>query len=327
MSAIFFLWALLGSCPVNQKGDFPMAPPSVETSSRSEVLNSSAIFVFRVIAVSFGAWQPEQGGLQNREVNLTLDIEDSLKGTLLQRKGEPFKLLVRQRGTGSYRVMDYYGLWSHVSLQPDVRFVAFCKGQSNDATVLLTNDQDTRLLDPQNALPDTKAALELEARQAPSSEIIQAARNDFRQRRGIFARYIWERTKELALQSPSVFEQVMEVVEDPATTDEARTSLLTCAYEDLSMSPAPSRKMQMLLIRAMFNLLSSPWAKSLQEELAERYLPNMLGLEAGPTRFAAGEIFGDRPAQRQRALTGLRAVYKTNPNPAVSRLIEWTEDR
>jgi hypothetical protein len=218
--------------------------------------------------------------------------------------------------------MDYYGLWSHVPLSAGVRFVAFCRGSSDDATRLLTEANCEQLVDPATALADTKAALDLDAKTPSSADIIASAARLAGQRGDIFARYIWAKVKPEAMNSLETFEALVRILEDPRTTERARESLLISIYEELGMADPPRRLWEVRLIQAMFRLLTLSAAKSLQATIEEVYLPNMLGLDGESPRYTAGEVFKDQVDARQRILSTLQHGTQSEFMP---RLIQWLE--
>jgi hypothetical protein len=317
--------------------------PPIDAHSGSEILRASAVLLIFLRDVAFGPWTREQvGDLMVRQVTMQVIIEEILKGKVLQNKGKPFGLNVQQRGTGGFRVMDYYGLWSHVTLANGVKLLAFCPGTSEDATVLLTDGNCERLVDPEGALEDTKAALELETQDLSVAELIARARVVADKRGDIFARYVLAKMKARtmplaeAIQPPATpakeasmarpiptdsdFELIIQLIEDPKTTARARATYLLSVYEELGLMASPPRQREIRLIRAMLELLTVPEAKSLHDAIGSVYLPNMLGLARHPPNYSADEVFKDRASERQIILSSLERESKKEFAP---RLIQW----
>lgn len=321
-----------------------MKTPTIDPESESEILRASTILLIRLGDVTFGPWvKEEQGDLMVCDVTMQVIIEEVLKGKVSQNLGEPFELKVQQRGTGGLRVMDYYGLWSHVTLAPGVRFVAFCPGASDDATILLTDDNCEQLVQADMALEDTKAALELEAQNLSAADILARAASLTGQRGDIFARYVLARTKPQELTSfdaaaltsfaaaevPSTpsseaLESLMKILEDPKTTAQARASYLTSIYEALGMMASPPRQWEVRLVQAMLKLLALPEATSLHPNIREVYLPNLLGLDKDPPRFSAEEVFKGQADDRSTILSTLKGEP---PSEFMSELIQWLEGK
>ena len=184
--------------------------------SPSEILRCDTILLFRLDKVAFAEWASKPGSeLLKRDVAMTVTIEEVLKGAVQQQQHKPFSMTVVQRGTGSFRVMDYYGLWSHVDPAPGSRFLAFCAGASSDAAALLSGDACEQLADPAHALQDTKAALELEGKGATPDRILAEACARAGERRNYFARYVWARVETEALRRLETFDKVLGMVSDP----------------------------------------------------------------------------------------------------------------
>lgn len=313
-----------------------MRAPIVDPQSESEILRASSILLIQLRDVTFGPWVKEEvGDLMRRDVTMQVVIEEVLKGKVRQNVGEPFELKVQQRGTGGFRVADYYGLWSHVPLADGVRFVAFCPGTLDEATVLLTEGNCEQLVDPDIALEDTRAALELEAQDLSAADILARARGLAGQRGDVFARYVLARTKPEAIStfdtvqtraipSGEVFESLIQLIEDPKTTAQARATYLTSVYEELGMMASPPGEWEIRLIQAMFKLLVLPEAEALHGTIGNVYLPNMLDLDKHPPRYSAEEVFKDRVDERQMILITLEREPKKAFAP---RLIKWLAGR
>lgn len=313
----------MGTKKALKEGSEMMKEPIVEKGSVSEILRSSVILVIRLDEVTSSPWVKEaQGDLLVRKVTMKVVIEQILKGNVRQKVGESFKLEVTQRGTGGFRVMDYYGLWSHVPLSSGVRFVAFCRGISDDATVLLTDVNCEQLVDPNIALADVKVALELESQNLSATDLLAKATELSNQRGDIFARYVWARVKSKAITSFDTFEALVKILEDPKTTERARDSYLTSISEELGMREPALRQWEIRFIQAMFKLLTLPEAKFLHSDIEEVYLPGILGLDNDAPRYSADEVFKTRPDDRQSILSILKYGTKRGFIP---RLIQWLE--
>jgi len=320
-----------------------MREPIVDPQSESEVLRASVIMLIRLTDISFGPWLKEaEGPLLTRNVTMKITIEEQLKGKVKQNVGEPFDFSVWQRGSGDHVVMGYYGLWSHVRLFDGVKFVAFCQGHSDDATVLLTQDYCEQLLESAAALDDTKAALALETAEISLQELLAQALNQASQRGDIFARYVSAKTKSEVIpaltEAPSLgtlsrqpstpspdeaFEALLKLLEDPSTTIQARATYLTSMYEGLSMMPAPPRGLVIRLIQALFKLLTMPEAEALHNNIKDVYLSNLLGLKTEPVRYSVSDVFPD-PDQQSAIISSMK---QAPPSESGSSLIKWLEGK
>ncbi|MES1206464.1 MAG: hypothetical protein ABUS79_11045 [Pseudomonadota bacterium] len=263
-----------------------------EPESASEVLRASHILVVRIDDARFGDWLPEEAGpLKRRFVELHLTLEETLRGRTDQVCGEGAIILVRQRGTGTLRVAEDAGVWSHVELARDLRLVAFCAGPSTDIAVLLQPPACQLLLGP-DALPDVRAALDLQGRNLQPVLLLARAAPLLEQRGDILARYLWARTRAAVLTDETAFETLMRIVEAPATSRAARDVLITAVQQELGLIEAPPWSALLRFARAMLVLLTMPAAEALHPMLAQVYLPNLLGLTTGAPALAARDVFG-----------------------------------
>lgn len=306
----------------------------VVPESESEILRSSTILLIRLEDVQPGPWIKEEVGvLLRRDVTMKVVIEEVLKGEVEQQVNQPFDFKVQQRGTGGFRVTDYYGLWSMVQLTDGIKYVAFCHGPSRDARLLLNEENCEQLVSPEGALEDTRAAMVLE--KADSFDVLSAAAGG--KHGQVFARYVAARMKqpqtaaplpaqpEFALRtvaSPSdeAFESLMTLLESPQTTDEARQAYLTSLYEEVTMKATTSDEQVSRLVRALFRLLTMLEAQSLHENIKQVYLPNLLGLKNPPVRYSAADVFQDQNDERLAALAFLKQARAVS-----SQLIQWLE--
>jgi hypothetical protein len=292
------------------------APQSV-----SEVVRDQTILLIRVDQVSLGDWVTAGGSLASRQVDMKITIEEVLKGNIVHPVGTPFDLTVAQRGTGTRRVMDYYGLWSHVKLEPGVRFVTFSKSASSDLRAALSEPACERLADPANALEDTRQALRLDRAAAPSRDVLETAVKQAAERKDVFARYVWDRVRQEALSSPSVFDSLIELIIGANTNPEGRRTYLNLVYDALGLIDPPRRDLEMRLIRASFQLVVSPQGAGLRESLVARYIPNLIGLDNHPVHSAA-EVFKDQNNLRSRVKSALAAGGFDEP-PV--KLLHWID--
>src|SRR2546421_12684334 len=95
-------------------------------SSPSIVLRATHILLIRVEASTFGEWLPAPRGGVSRAVDLTLKLEEVLKGTTDEQPDDQVRIEVTQFATGTTRIMPMPGAWSNHKLDPGTRLVAFC---------------------------------------------------------------------------------------------------------------------------------------------------------------------------------------------------------
>ena len=262
-----------------------------DEDSPSEVLRATHLLVIQIEDARIGDWRPDQDGLKKRIAELRVRLDHVWKGETSQKPGEVVPISVQQRGTGTYRVSDDYGVWSTVELVPGLRLLAFCRGASKDLAELLQPPQCEQLGGAPVAA-DVRMALELEMRNPTPAQILAAAPPLVERGHGILARYVWARVRQAVLADEKLFEVYARIIERPGTSAEARDVLLTAVYEEMGLVEAPRRADLWRLARAMLVLLSVPQAEPMHANLAQVYLPNLTELSRGRPAFAASSVFG-----------------------------------
>jgi len=270
----------------------------------SEILRATAIFLFKLVEVKLGPWEGSEA-VKVRSVEMRLTIERVYKGEVGPRPGEIFGHRVQRRGLPSGIVMDDYGLWSHPSLKPGSRVLAFCTGAAHDARQLLTDAQCERLYDPpEPASRDVEAALALEAAKAPPDKILATAMAQADQRADIFARYVWAKVGTWATSTAERYAKILAVLTNPRTQAQARQAYLSALVEQQTEGTGPRAAD---LVCALFVLLIQPETQSLRVNLVTVYLPNLIGLHDSRPRLSADQVFLGHPAERAAARQAVAA--------------------
>jgi hypothetical protein len=310
---------------------------TVIPESESEILRSSTILLIRLEEIQFGPWVKEEGDvLLRRDITMKVIIEEVLKGEVEQQPNQPFEFNVKQRGTGGFRVMDNYGLWSMVELTEGVKYVAFCHGASRDARILLNEENCEQLVSPERALEDTRAAMALE-KTVSATDVLSMVAN-VANHGEVFARYVAARVKhpappadqpttlaaeEVSSSSDEAFESLITLLEAPQTTDQARAAYLTSIHEEVTMNVTTPVERVSRVVRALFKLLTMPEAESLHKDIREVYLPNLLGLKNPPLRYSAAEVFQNQNDERLAVLSSLK---QATADEAAPQLVQWLEE-
>lgn len=286
----------------------------------SEIVRADLITVIEIVAVSFGPWQPEaNGGVQRRSATFDIRLLEVLKGEVTAEPGDVVRLDTVQRGTGGARVMDYYGLWSHVPTDPGTRLVAFSEG-ATDPAAALSEGPCFRLVPAEDAIDDVRAAVELAEQRLPTARFLDEAARLSRTRGGVFARYVWARARDAVGSSADAFERFLAIAEDPGTAPEARESYLTGVYEDATLTDDYTPAQEARLARAMFRVALDPTAGELRDQLRAVYLPGLLGHGAAPARDPE-EVFSPEPGLR----ADVEADARAHPEDYQQELRTWLQ--
>ena len=296
-----------------------MESTAAPLKSVSEITRNRGIFLVNVLDAQIPPWQPSGGGLASRKVAMRLVIEEVLKGEVKPPAGTPFSMEITQRGTGSMRVMDYYGLWSHVNIKPGAEWVAFSTGSSAEAIQLLEEPACEQLVPPEQALDDVRAAMALERQKAAPAAIVEAAQQKAAERGAVFARFVWDRSGQAALQSKELFKGILSIITSPSTSLAGRQEFITRVDTALSLLPSPRRDLEREFLLDLFQLLGSPAGETLREDLATRVIPNLIGLP-GKAEHKAADVFGASAELRGRVRTELQHP-ELDPKPTA--LLQW----
>jgi hypothetical protein len=291
----------------------------VIADSPSIVMRSTHILLFRVEASQLGAWGPRPEGGTQRDVQLTIKLEELLKGKTKETTDSVVKLQVKQYGTGTSRVAAMPGVWSNHELAPKAQYVAFCNSRENNTAALLQDPSCERLQPAGEALADVRLALQSEAENMPIKGLFALAKPMAAKLHYTFAEYAWQRFDASNWKQPENFEQLMEFLEFPALSDVTRSTLLDLVYSRVSNEPDSGHRVPRLAI-TMFRLLRTPEASKQHDNIIKPFLPNLLGLSGGATKRTPDEIFVDFPGERPKALQSIREYQGAVP---VADLVAW----
>ena len=133
------------------------APPGCTRMSGvaviSEVLQSPLIVHIEVVSEDLGEWRWVDGGWTERHDAIGVRLRQVLRGSVDTAEGDVVELEVIKRGTGGGLVLDYYGIWTHVSTTPGTELVAFCDEASRDLRVALPMNIATSWFPPKPCWP------------------------------------------------------------------------------------------------------------------------------------------------------------------------------
>lgn len=272
------------------------------TPVESEILRARQIVHARIASERMNPWQPEEDtGLFRRTGTLQVEVLEVLKGQVAAAPGDTVEVDITERGTGSPRVMDYYGIWAEVSTSPGTELVAFCDGSSGDLQAVLTDEHCEHLMSAESALEDVRLAMRLEKRRLTTDEVLAEAARVRSTSGELFARYVWARTRNAVVGSTDRFDALLRIAEDPGTRTAARETYLTAAYEDATFTEEAGTQQRARLARSMFRAALDPGTGELRDVLLTAFIPNLV--EVGtPERMTAGLVFGDEPDLEARVL-------------------------
>ena len=280
----------------------------------SEVLQAGLIVHIRVTAENLSGWQPEDGGRQRRSGTLAVQVTEILKGRLDVGPGAGVEVPITEHRSGGGLVLDYYGIWAHVSTTPGTELVGFCDGASGDLAEQLTDEHCSQLVEAAAVLDDLHLALGLDVGRLTADQLIAEA-GRLRSRGGaLFARYVWVNIRNAVVTSADRFAALMRIAEDPTTTTAAQEAYLVAAYEDATVTGSWPAELRARLARAMFRAALDPATADLRDPMLGTFIPNLIA-GGGSEPLAAPEVFGDRAELAERVRSA----------PEAARLRDWLE--
>ena len=286
----------------------------------SEVLEAATIVQVVVDDAALGEWEPEPGtGFQRRTGTVTVRLADVLKGRITEPVGTSVTVDVVLRGTGSARLGDVEGVWSHVPTDAGARLVAFCDAGARSLALALTEEHCQRLIVSGPVLADLRLAIGLQRRSPTADRLLAEAERQRAAGGAVFARYVWVAAREALRASLDRFDRLMAVAEDPATRVEAQETYLVSAYEDITFTRAYPSEHRARLTRAMLASTLDPRLGELRSTLLGVYVPNLIAT-AGPGPLTADEVLGSEPAAAPDLRDVLRAELDDPRDPATTSL-------
>jgi hypothetical protein len=280
-----------------------------ETPVISEVAEAGLLVHVRVLSEHLGDWQPEPGGgLQQRTGTLGVEVIEVLAGQLDSAPGDTVELDIVERGTGTARVADYYGIWAHVPTAPGTELVGFCDGTTTDLAEQLADEHCQRLLEATTVLEELHLALGLDVRRSTADQLIEEA-GRLRARGGaLFARYVWVNVRNAVVESADRFDALMRIAEDPQTTTAAQETYLMAAYEDATFTESWPSELRIRLARAMFRAALDPATPELRDPVLGTLIPNLIEA-AVPETLSAHEVFGGQADLAEQVRSAPEAAH------------------
>jgi len=305
---------------------------SQSTSNYSSIIaRSTHILLIQIESAIFGAWSPAPTGGVWRTVDMTVTLQEVLKGKTEEVIGERVRTDITQWGTGTTRIAGVMGVWSHQSLIQGSQLVAFCQAAGNRVAEMLKDPFCELVLPAERALPDLNLILQPNVQQVSPQAFAQAQVADLAGVLGqaesrvsslgeVWAEHLWADYAATILETSKNFELLMQFIEQPDLSYVARATLLNLVYGQLVAAPSiPSEFVSRFAI-TLFRLLGLPQAAALHDNIIDVFLPNLLGLSAGLTERPATDIFRNYPDERQKAE---QALLNYQGAVSTTNLLRW----
>lgn len=317
----------------NYGGEPPRDDLPHEPGSPAELLSATHLFTAEILTLKATPWSGGADGLEHRQVDMRLRLQEVYKGQVSLKPNETFPLLVEQRRESEFIETDYHGLWSHAGPAPGVRYLVVADAAVTSPSELMQEGPCQKLL-PAEYESDVRHARQAETlfkeaarnKQEGLDRDLAAARSllNFTQARrtaskDLFARYLWARVGPAFLQSAErLLTEVTDIITAESATLELRMALIHDLYEAvLLLEPNPDLSRR--VIKAFFSVLLQGGASSrLHQGLIEVQLYNLIFHE-GKAKFARRAIYPENAAE----LNELRSVLTRLDSERARQLSGW----
>ncbi|MFO0587365.1 MAG: hypothetical protein U0441_07495 [Polyangiaceae bacterium] len=292
----------------------------VNPSSRSLILRASHILAAHVQTSNPGAWTTRDDGFEERGVELTLVLDEILKGHVTQRVGDAVSLHVKHVRMGeAWTPMP--GVWSNFPVDPGTPVLAFGGTTSEDAAVVLNDGGCLRLTSPLAASVDVHLAVQVDAGGLDSAAAVALATPSETKLQDLFASYLWYHFEARAMADVAELDPIVAFLGHPALSRVARTTLVMEIPTAVLGATPPADKHVSRLAVAFFHLLAAPTAADLHDNLVGTYLPNLLDVTNKSAR-TADQVFADHPGEKAFALSAVQAYRGAQPTQP---LLTWLQ--
>lgn len=279
-----------------------------DPNTSSDILRSTHIVALTILSASPGAWS-ETGRYRVRDVDMTVRLDRALKGAATESEGVVVAVEVKQFEPAGDFIFAVPGAWSGQNLSVGEGFLVFSIAfDGDDLTHLLADPQCIRVFPAADALPDVELALVAGSPEMSLPRLLALTANRKSSYGALFAGYVAARLPELFFREFADFDAVMRELEDPALSPVARDILFEDCYTKMIMlDPAPPQFVARL-IAGTVRVLALPGTEGLGRNIAQTYLPNLLGLEGAAVRKNADAVFDGDSELRERAAAAFQAA-------------------
>ena len=273
-------------------------------NSSAALLRAACILRIGLRSVRVGDWRPISAYLQDRPLQLDVELLAVLKGAVDWAPHSRLHLTATQAANRGPRFVAVPGIWSRVDLSPGTELIAFASAGGAAADVL---DETAcfRLSPAAEVQSDLDLAAQVTASGADlASAVHQIVATMPRVVGPLLAQALADLVWDAWPRPEDGLAAVLSLLLSRQLPAPSRYVLLSDLVSGVLLrDPAPDSLIAPV-VRAGFQLLGEPAAEPLHENLITTYLPNLLGLEGGALPRAVQDVYPD-PADRAAALAGL----------------------
>ncbi len=246
-----------------------------------------------------GPESPAAAVIGGRRVTLTLSIEEPLKGIGTRRERVETMVEQYERPVMGPPV----GVWTGIELVPGARLLVLAEGNIPDASRALA--APSLVLEADDAtLASVRAVVDAERNETPLDRLADPGKLPIASLDWIFGEYVAARALEPAWCAEAAFEKLLALAASPELAISVRSSIVHPLATDLPTSRFTSLWHTRTFAKSLFGLLDSPLAAN----VAQTYLPNVLGLLTGKPSCKASEVFPDVAATRAAVAPKLQGL-------------------
>ena len=298
--------------------------PTAQPDSKSIVLRSTHILLINVISVDAGPWADSRPGLKARNLDLSVRVDEVLRGKLDPPPGGPVHISVKQNDyAGELMMQPLPGAWPRGDLLPGTSLVAFAVTTEQRAETVLVEPACTQVMPAQPVLAGLRIAARAEAGDLPLSRVLALAVPEAARLDTVFADFLWGKYGGAAMASQSEFDSLEDLAERPGIDVRTRQALLKDGYDLVGLSGDSTPERAQRLALAMFRVLLMDEAADLRENLIGTYLPNLLGITSDLPHQEASKVFLRHEAERH----GLEAFLHRQTDADAAPLLTWINAR
>jgi hypothetical protein len=296
----------------------------VQPESRSLVLRSANILVFRILEAAAGEPSAAPGRPQSQTWNLKIQLLDVLKGEIEEKPGAVVTAQIVQYLPSPGRQGAPTGVWAARDIAPGQELISFGRIPVKNLAAAILDEACEQIEDAKDALADVTLSIKAEQSGRPALAILGYAATVPDQIGYLFAEYACAKTMDTTLPDPATFDAFMKVLEAPKLRLTAREAMLDEAFAKVIDSDEPPPEITNRFALGLFRLLVAEGIEELRPKLLEDYLPHILRLEERGRTLKAQSVFAGHSAE---ASTVERWLAQNPGAPNSARLRTWIRSR
>jgi len=326
IAAVLALGAVVGACSLRPEESIASSGEDAVTQTsdvahESIVLRSTHILLVKVIAAEAGAWAPSAPGLKARTAELSVQISQTLRGTLDPAPDATVHVAVVQNDyAGELMMQPLPGAWSRVEVMPGTEWVVFATSAESRAERLLAEPACTRVVPAEAVLPGLRIAVKAAADRLPLTRVLVLAAPETAHLDPTFAQFLWDQYGSAAIASQSDFDSLVAFAERKGMETRTREAMLEGGYDLVTLHGDEKPERARRLALAMYRVLLMADAADLHDNLISTDLPNLLGITSGLPAQTASMVFKGHESERD----ALRVFLRSQGTDAdATPLLEW----